>query len=189
MKRFGLDSLVSREANEIIDLDALEKEYEVQLPDEYKIFAKYYKLGLDSLKKEDFWDSKREINVPLLSYYFGENESYLGLDYFLDVREACIGRSTDASQLSSAELNLLKIASTTDAGGGGVYIGLNQENHGKIYRVTWDRLGQSDGVTEVANNIFEFLIGIKSTELTLNRIDFKKIYRKWDDSMWHYNNE
>lgn len=182
MLRTGFDSMYSKEND--IDIDSLEKSSGIKFPDAYKLFLNCYRMGRNSLRKEFLLDDEAQINVPLVSYYFGEGKTFITIDDFIEISQAIELRKTDAEEFSESNLGLMRIAFTNDAGGGGIYIGLNENNFGKIYKVSWDFLQEDDGLVEIAEDIFDFVKGLKSSLNTLNGVDFNRLFKNWDEDFW-----
>lgn len=178
----GFDSLVFQEKT--IDFDELEKKYKIRIPYTYKLFVCSFKLGEDSLRKEYYWNTKKDLKSPLLSYYFGEGSTYISVEDFVSFPEAIELRETDADQFSNDNLGMMRIAFTNDAGGGGVYIGMKEDNFGKVYKASWDFLNEEDGLIEIAQTIFDFVYGLKSVLNSFDGVDTTKLYKNWGEDFW-----
>lgn len=178
----GFDALYSAKGN--FDFNKFEKEHSLKFPATYQIFVNSYKLGVDSLRKEYYWNSAKELRSPLLSYYFGEGKSFMSIEDFIDMPQAVELRKTDADEFSDENLGLMRIAFTNDAGGGGFYIGLKENNFGKIYKASWDFLDEDGGFLEIATDIFGFVKELKSSLCDFNGVDLSKIHKNWNEDFW-----
>ncbi len=157
----SFDSLIEREynANETLSKNKIENGF--ALPDLYKNFVESYHTGKDSLRKEYYYDEQEELQLPSIGYYFISNNFCISIEDFVDVYEAIDFWQSDAEQFQSNGKGIMRIAYTNDAGGGGVYIGMKEENFGEIFFATWDTVNDNS-VTKIANNINEFIECIES---------------------------
>ncbi len=76
---------------------------------------------------------------------------------------------------------MIRIIYTSFPAGGGIYLGLNPQNSGKIYRVDWDG-DENDTAIEIADDIFEFISKVK--EVPINSNDDNEYYKNRGENFW-----
>ncbi|MEM9339889.1 MAG: SMI1/KNR4 family protein [Bacteroidota bacterium] len=183
MEYSGFDCLFPQGNDMDAEVSRLENESNIKLPESYKRFMRCYRLGKGSLNKQNYLDSDINMQLPLISYSFNGDSSFLEMDAFLDVETALQDRPYDDNLLGEKALNLMQIAYTSVPSGGGVYIGLNPDNHGKVYKVDWDG-SKDNGAIVIADDVFDFVSKLKSKQITANGVDFSKLYKNWGEDFW-----
>ena len=176
----GFDALHT--TTEAIDVNVMEKESGIKLPDSYKLFLSCYRVGKDSLRKEYYHHKTAGIQLPLISYYFEKGDVVITLDDFVGFPDAVRLRETDADEFSDNHLGLMRIVFTNDAGGGGIYIGLKENNFGRIFKASWDFA--PGNVVPIAADVFDFVKGIKSAMNDYAGIEADRLVKGWNDPFW-----
>lgn len=152
------------------------------MPSSYLNFLSLFKVGNGSLNKQEYKNEELGILLPLVSCTHGGEDRFIELDRFLTIEESIEDRPFDDNLLGESSLNLIKVAHTSFPAGGGIYLGLNSDNFGKIYRVDWD--GKEDnGAVMIADTIFDFLAEVKIVPISRN-LNFKKLYKNWGEEFW-----
>lgn len=181
MLHAGFDALCA--ATDAIDLSAIEAEIGIRLPESYKRFLDCYKVGKGSLRKEYFHDERAGIRLPLISYRFDKGGGVVAsLDEFVGFPDAIHLRATDSDEFTDARLGLMRIVFTNDAGGGGIYIGLKENNFGRIFKASWDFA--PGNVVPIAADVFDFVKGIKSAMNDYAGIEADRLVKGWNDPFW-----
>jgi hypothetical protein len=121
---------------------------------------------------------------PLLSYYYGEDNTYMSLEDFLSIEEIVNYKKLDLEEFEVGNLGMVRIVFTNDVGGGGIYLGIDSYNYGKIYKASWSFLDKQDGLVLLTDNIFEFVKGIKSIQNSHHKINYSKLYKNWGEDFW-----
>ncbi|WP_139062125.1 hypothetical protein [Ochrovirga pacifica] len=165
-----------------LDFSIIEKERGIVLPLSYKIFLNKYKVGDESLNKQSYLDEDIGFKLPLVSYQYKQNEFLLELDSFLSLETALDDRPYDDPVLGDDGLNLIRIAYSSFPSGGGVYLGLNRDNFGFIYRVDWDG-DENTTAIKISNDLFQFL-SILEPVIIDDNLDYTNFYKNWGEDFW-----
>jgi hypothetical protein len=160
----SFSSLVVEDTLQKIQLDKLEKDNGILLPESYKSFLQSYCTGKDSLRKDHYYDENEELRLPAIGYYFISDNICISIEDFISIDEAVGFWKSDAEQFQYNKEGLMRIVYTNDPGGGGIYIGMKENNFGSIYKAMWDSVGENS-ICKIANDIDEFIKGIKSFPL------------------------
>jgi hypothetical protein len=181
----GLNAIRTKAHQKEINLGVLEEKI-IMIPKIFKLFLEHFELGKDSLIIDYLFDSKRDIQLPLNGYFFKKGNGFYGVEYFLGLSEILELLENDDSAIFNADgtASLMRIAETTDSGGGGFYLGLNGENADKIYKVSWDGNSEEDDKKLLAHNILEFISGFFSQRNTFNKVAFDNLYKNWGEDFW-----
>ena len=96
------------------------------------------------------------------------------------IEEALELRLLNEDTFNKQGYGLLRIAYTNDAGGGGVYINLNEKDAGRIYKASWD----DKNIVFLSHHIFDFVKNIKSVLNPFYKFNYNNIYKKWGETIW-----
>lgn len=178
----GFDALFS--SDELVDIDALERKYETKLPESFKVFARSYKLGKNSLRKEPYWDEKSNRFIPLITYTIGEGEMSMGIDEFSWLEDSIAPMKAQLKQSNDRFSHLMQVAYTADGGGGGIFISLRESDFGHVYKVVWDTT-DNDPI-KVADDIFGFVSTLtpQLTDAEEFGINYEAVYKNWNEDFW-----
>ena len=180
MLSIGLEALIPYNADEDIDFEYYENKYSVKIPNSYKQFLCLYKTGKNSLKHELLLIEK-DFFVPLVSYHHEDKEGdYVCLMDFFSLEDSLCFRSSDIDIIQENHLGLMRIMPISDVGGGGIYLGMNKDNEGKIYKLSYM---MSEPIF-LATDIFEFVRGIKSIFNSGMGIKPEQLYKNWGEDFW-----
>lgn len=161
------------------ELEIFSKKYGVEPPNDYRFFAKNFKLGRESLRKEDYLN-ERGIRVPLLDIYFGEfpNTNYIQISEFIEISQ--LVKHTDDNGN-----NYVLIAQSNDPGRGGILLGLSEDTFGKIFKYRWEQLNEADNLEPmlIAASLFDFILGLKA-RLMWQNLNTTDVYKNWGEDFW-----
>ncbi len=140
----------------------------------------HFEIGENSLKVELFKDNNG-LTKPLLSIHFDDfpNKDFISIDSMVDIDEMVLEGNNSIG-------NCVAIASSNDPGRGGLLLGIDKDNCDKIYKWRWEALRDHESADpyEISENIYDFVLKLKSTFMWNGRIDSSKLYKNWNEEFW-----
>lgn len=177
--RRGFELLKTRPLNEEIDIEKLQREFEIELPPLYYLFAKTFKVG-ESESKVAYKLSESITQYCAGVFYQSERKPEVEVlfDNFLTVEATISSYDADDDWL---EEGYLPIASC--GGGGMILLGSKGEMKDQIF---FQDLTQN--ISKLENNIFEFVRSLVLLELSeeelVGNIKYDQLYKKWGENYW-----
>jgi hypothetical protein len=179
LKKTGFDLLKARGAEDNLDIDAMEKQYGLQLPPLYRLFAQTYHLGETKLFRPEYWDEQKKRLFPLMGYIFEKNHE-AGFSYFISLEEAF------ANWKAEDDKEYFPIAGGNYAG---IYVALTPPEVDKVILDTC----LSNRYIVLADNVFEFVrnIEVKLIDREYLYTDFstEQLYKNWGEDFWRIREE
>jgi hypothetical protein len=180
MLHFGFDALVPNTDGTEFDFDNFETSNGFKIPNSYKLFAELFKTGEGSLKHECVWKEEKGLKSPLLHYGYQKDGVEFALIDFFTIKETL----AFASEAEKSKM-MIQIMPTIDRGGG-VYIGIKEDNFGKVYVYWWD---MCPAPIFLADDIFQFVKGITCIMWNQDNIQPKQLYKNWGEDFWRIREE
>ncbi len=183
----GFELLSTRKVDEIVNVEALEIAFGLELPPLYKLFVNTFNLGEGyPLKSEEYLDpesNEKYYCAGALYYPLKDNEKWhLSVSYFYDIEQILNDWQTYIkNEKEWEEFGFLRIAGIGQ--GGGLFVGTRYENRDMIYEVVWD---WEEPYFKVADNIFDLMKGFAYTddENLQTGVSKNQLYKNWGDNFW-----
>ena len=181
----GFNFFETRTPQDEIAIASLEEKYGLILPNLYKLFACTFKLGEKNFVTMKFKhpNYSRPFTLGQIEYKIKNSTTSIPITGFFDIEQVLsMWANGVKEEFEWQNFQLLFIASLSI---GGLYLGINAEKKDRIYMINWD----SDRDYELlADNIFEFVRGLKFIEKDLNLprmgLKFTDLHRKWGSEYW-----
>ncbi len=177
----AFDFLEPREINDPIDFVHLESKYELVLPPVFKLFVSNFKIEQE-FRNHYFINGDNEKSQLGIIRFKRDNISLI-LDNFFDLEKTYIDWNGGGKLEEWRKFEIVRIGLLGEVGGGGLFIGTNEDNLDEIWQLSWDfpELNR-----KLCDNIFDFCRCLEfSTEFSnLEEMDYKHLFKKWADSNW-----
>jgi len=165
----------------LLNIEAIETNNNCRLPPVYRAFITVFK---PYFKNVEYYDEMSDLKKGFLTDVYSsiEKESYtidddeLSLESFMEVSDSFKYESFENYR---KDLGLIPIA--FHGHGGGLMVGINEENSDKIYLIK-----DSTEFKFMANNIFELIqkMDVVIANFDDPSFDATKLYKNWGEDFW-----
>ncbi len=173
----GYSLLKGKLIDEKTDIKLIESSLGFSLPPLYKLFIETFYVGEKNLFTEKVFISSLGYFRDLSYYYFLHNGETIGFSYFINIEKAIEVYSSNYLTDYHYERNYFPFAVSD---GGGLCVGTKDE---EIDKIVWD--DPYGGYQVIANNVFEFIRGIKvdflEEENLYGGIKYSQLYKNYGE--------
>ncbi len=185
----GFQLLRQKAENENYDIKALENEYNIILPPQFRFFVSYFYVSNDCFIIDKFYHPIYKILYPFVEIQFcplvySQNRP-ISITGFEDIESLFKEWAFSIHEVEWKEYSLLRI--TNISTGGNLFLGTVGDMTDCIYRVDWASGNRES--EKIANNILEFILGLESlempTEIMITRgVKYSQLYKNWGEDFW-----
>lgn len=177
--KIGFELLKTRHLSEEVNIEKLQREFDIKLPPLYYLFAKTFKVG-ESESHVAYKLSESVMQYCAGAFYCSEKEPEreIMFDSFLTVEATISSYDADDDWLEEGYLPI-----ATCGGGGMILLGTKEENKDQIF---FQDMTQK--ISRLEDNIFEFVRSLVLLELPeeelIGNVRYDQLYRKWKEKFW-----
>jgi len=174
----GLALLTSRSIDDELDIESLEKEYQIQIPPIFRIFSASYALQEEGLYADRVMVGNG--SEVFLNYFVYEPNPDIMFAGFNDLKFALSIMEDDEIWENNGYIPIGACGFN-----GAILLGTKNGEEDKIILLDYD---DDSSLTVIAYDIFQFVRGLQlvleTDNIKTHQIDLKKLYKKWDETIW-----
>lgn len=177
--RSGFELFKARPLSDPIDLESLERQYELILPPKFKMFAQTFYLGENQILREQFFDKANNDYFDCSAYVYAPNPD-VGFSHFNDLKKSFETWNSRGLSDLAYKKNFFPIGSGNYDG---IFVGLDSDNQDKILLLGYGL----NSFEIVSKDIFDFVRGIEIRNLTedfLMGTKYSQLYKNWGENFW-----
>ena len=174
----GFNLLNSRPISDKLNVDHLERQYDIILPSLYRLFVETYRIE-DQIQIEQF--ELEGYKHSLTTFIYEPDEEVGFMEFTKNINLAFKIWEEQTQELKDIGLFPLGISGIHQ---GGIFVGLKDEYEEKII-IDTDYI---DRFKIVSNNVFEFIRGLESVEIEKDyiykNVDTDNLIKNWKADKW-----
>ncbi len=170
----GIELLFSRNLNDKIDIETLEKQYNIFLPPLYKLFIKSFLIGENKIFHE--YLHKETPHKTELTYFIYEPNPDIMFTGFNPIEQTFVFKDIDDIWVEKKYLPIGHCGFN-----GGILLGTTDKDKDRIILETVDLQPRFSILSE---NIFEFIRGLVLIDNQHCDIDKTQLYKNWGEDFW-----